>query len=105
MAKYAWKLLFSVPGCHRWFRDELSGRVAACDQSGRTPDLTDDGVLWLPKDCRITRERHRDDLEWYETVSIPLELENGRPAQLGGTNISEAIELVKRQLARFDDRI
>lgn len=45
--KYQWRLLRAIPGNHRWFIDELSGGIACADDSGKTPDETDDGVLWL----------------------------------------------------------
>jgi hypothetical protein len=44
---YKWTRVLSIPNGHRYFRDELSGRVSVCDDSGRKPDHTDDGVLWL----------------------------------------------------------
>jgi len=50
---YKWKLLRKIPGNHRWFLDENSGRVSCCDQSGARPHLTDDGTLWLNKELPI----------------------------------------------------
>jgi hypothetical protein len=43
-----WKLLFKAPGGHRYFEAE-DGRVAVADDSGATPDKTEDGVLYLDK--------------------------------------------------------
>lgn len=35
------------PSGHSFWRDQLTGLVSICDQSGDRPHLTDDGVLWL----------------------------------------------------------
>lgn len=32
---------------HSFWRDQLTGMVSLCDQSGDRPHLTDDGVLWV----------------------------------------------------------
>lgn len=42
-----WELKKQIHGCHKIFRDEVSGRYAICDYSGLTPDKTNDGVLWI----------------------------------------------------------
>lgn len=44
---YAWLLSLKVSRGHRYFTDAETKRVAVADDSGRTPDQTDDGVLWL----------------------------------------------------------
>lgn len=46
MTKTEWKLITRLPGEHRIFADE-SGRLAIADNSGETPDQTEDGVLYL----------------------------------------------------------
>ena len=51
---YTWVLLAKCFGAHRWFFEAKSHRVACADASGKTPDVTDDGVLWLNKDLPIT---------------------------------------------------
>jgi hypothetical protein len=40
-------LLQSYRAGHRWFIDNATGRIAIADQSGDTPDRTDDGILYL----------------------------------------------------------
>ena len=40
-----WTLLKSFRGGHKFFRDERTGKIAIADQSGATPDLTEDGIL------------------------------------------------------------
>lgn len=48
-----WQLLISFPDGHRFFRDvESDDQVAIGDQSGSTPDQTDDGTLWLDQNDR-----------------------------------------------------
>jgi hypothetical protein len=45
-----WELIFGRAGGHRYFYDKstpLPHRIALADASGRFPDLTDDGVLYL----------------------------------------------------------
>jgi hypothetical protein len=42
-----WEFQFKAKGGHSFFTDRESGRVAIADDSGPTPDTTDDGVLWL----------------------------------------------------------
>lgn len=41
------ELLFRPARGHRYWRDNKANRVAISDESGPTPDRTDDGVLWL----------------------------------------------------------
>lgn len=90
---YGWNLLFSVPGCHRWFRDGVSGRVAPCDQSGPTPDKTDDRVLWLDP---LVEDFGGSDFR------IKLKSSPGAHKLLGGTNRTELNELKKQGLIRVE---
>ena len=46
-----WEFLFRIEGNgHKFFRHVPSGRVAVADNSGNTPDRTEDGILWLDLD-------------------------------------------------------
>lgn len=45
---YKWRRVKGFKGGHRIFVDENTGRMAVADDSGRVPDQTEDGVLWLP---------------------------------------------------------
>lgn len=45
-----WERLVRIPNGHKLFRDNLSGKISVCDDSGRVPDLTDDGPLWVQTD-------------------------------------------------------
>jgi hypothetical protein len=41
------KFLFKVPGQHAYWQDTVAGMIAVSDESGTTPDTTDDGILWV----------------------------------------------------------
>jgi len=45
--KHQWTLLRKVARGHKFYRDEVSGKMAVADYSGRFPHETDDGTLWL----------------------------------------------------------
>lgn len=47
MSKYEWFHIYTLHGGLKIFRDGPTGRLALADQSGYTPDQTDDGVLWI----------------------------------------------------------
>lgn len=51
-----WQLLETLPGGHRLFRSPGSSSIYIADESGRTPDLTDDGPLWLDQTMPLTVE-------------------------------------------------
>jgi hypothetical protein len=42
-----WNLIDTLPGVHRVFTRPDSSSVYIADNSGQTPDQTEDGVLWL----------------------------------------------------------
>lgn len=42
-----WTLEDTLPGGHRLFKKDDDPGVYIADESGETPDLTDDGALWL----------------------------------------------------------
>lgn len=41
------KFLFKVRGQHAYWQDTVAGMIAISDDSGATPDTTDDGILWV----------------------------------------------------------
>lgn len=89
MSKYNWTKLFSIRGGHKYFRDEITKRIAVADNSGSTPDQTEDGVLWLdPSRCVsiATDVHHRT---W---ISVPLLRDNGERSATGAS-VKEAIEV------------
>lgn len=46
-SKYKWTKVHSTHDGHTFWRDENTGRISVKDQSGPTPESTDDGVLWV----------------------------------------------------------
>lgn len=94
-----WQFLFSVTGCHKWFRDS-NGKIAVADYSGHYPNQTDDGVLYLDTEKRIVISRDGAD----ENVKISLIDAKGNSLMLGGTNRHEA-DVVSRQFGlKIEDR-
>ncbi len=63
-----WQFVFKTKGGHKWFRDLHSGRVAVADDSGSTPDRTDEGVLWLDTSRSI---RSNDGNGWHVPLLTP----------------------------------
>jgi hypothetical protein len=86
--KYQWLPETLLPDEHRIF--PLKGKqwthIAIADKSGRTPDVTDDGVLWLDFDwnlmitspdevCSIPVKRSDDDAdERFSVITNPSTL-------------------------------
>lgn len=60
--KYKWGVITTLADEHRLFHEERAMdegvRIAIADNSGRTPEDTDDGILWL-------------DFEWNLIISSP----------------------------------
>lgn len=82
-----WIQELDVPGGHRYFRDEATFAIAIADRSGRYPDQTDDGVLWLDtrKDIVIDKMRH---------IFIPLRTPNGSEVTTPAS-VLEALEVAR----------
>ena len=54
--KYDWKLCFSDGGNgHSLWLDRITNRYAIKDRSGRRPQFTDDGVLWVGNGSAIVQ--------------------------------------------------
>lgn len=80
-----WTRLFKISGGHKYFSDaENPGHVAIADDSGATPDETDDGVLYIAKALDVTVDRQD---HW----SIPLVYPTGRPTTHTSVSADEAI--------------
>ena len=45
--KYKWDVVTMLPDGHRIFPEHDTSRIAIADNSGREPQDTDDGVMWL----------------------------------------------------------
>lgn len=97
MAKYKWTKLFSIRGGHKYFRDEITKMIALADDSGSTPDRTEDGVLWLDFQRCVTIATDTSHRTW---ISIPVlkECRYGGPVDQSATPAStkEAIEVCAR---------
>lgn len=49
-----WKLITRCGGRgHKFYRHVPTDKVAVADNSGSTPDRTDDGILWLDEDYPV----------------------------------------------------
>jgi hypothetical protein len=61
---------------HSFWREQLTGLISICDQSGNRPDMTDDGVLWLD-DAKpwVVGDRSRGDAGHY--MDVPVVREDG----------------------------
>lgn len=99
MPKYKWTKIFSIRGGHKYFRDEITKMIAVADDSGSTPDQTDDGVLWLDMSGRrcVTIATDVNHRTW---VTVPLIKESryGGPVDNSctGCSVKEAIEVCAR---------
>lgn len=99
MRNYCWTLCLDVPRCHRWFhgyKSDNSLGIAVCDESGDTPDETDDGVIWLNKKKPIIIEledyfeyEKQDMFSQCSVIMHGLTPEN-KDVLIGGTNGKEA---------------
>ena len=49
-----WTLILRIVGGHKYYREKGTGKIAVADDSGRYPEDTDDGVLWLDDDRYLT---------------------------------------------------
>jgi hypothetical protein len=72
--EYKWVKLLGFKAGMRYFRDALTEKVAAADNSGKYPDQTDDGVLWLDLDQAVTIELGSRE---YSRVTVPVKSERG----------------------------
>ena len=70
--EYVWSLELYYRKGHRYFRDHSTGRLAVCDSSGKTPEESDDGVLWVDDSKPIIIGSHG--------ASVPVKNEKGECA-------------------------
>lgn len=56
--RHQWEFLFRAPRGHQFFREEQTGLIAVADDSGNTPDSTDDGILYLDSTRPIKVDTH-----------------------------------------------
>lgn len=93
MANYNWTKLFRTKGGHKYFRDEITGRIAVADDSGSTPDRTEDGVLWLDQSRCVTIATDRDHNNW---ITVPVFREDGTTRSCTPASAQEAVEVCAR---------
>jgi hypothetical protein len=72
--EYKWVKLLGFKAGLRYFRDTLTDKVAVADNSGKYPDTTDDGVLWLNLDAAVGVELGSRE---YSRVTVPVKSERG----------------------------
>jgi hypothetical protein len=83
MDKYLWHTPTYLPDGHRLFyggdddRFESYERHAIADDSGRGPDTTDDGVLWLDIERKLILDRDQSYDPPREYMGIPLKTVDG----------------------------
>lgn len=56
--RHQWEFLFRAPCGHQFFREENTDLIAIADDSGSTPDQTDDGILYLDNSRPIQVGEH-----------------------------------------------
>lgn len=97
MSKYNWTKVFSVRGGHKYFRDEVTKMIALADDSGSTPDRTEDGVLWLDFQRCVCIKTGADHTTWI-TIPVLHEPRYGGPVRKSATPAStkEAVEVCAR---------
>lgn len=69
--EWEWELLVKMRGGRKFYHDKLSGKVSACDLSGKYPQHTDDGPLWIQTDRPILlRDQHDSFGQWASVAAI-----------------------------------
>jgi hypothetical protein len=97
-----WHKVLDLPGSHRYFRD-MTGmhRIAIADRSGRYPENTEDGILWLDTKSDIVIH---SDTPILGSVSIPLFKDSNGERTWTGDNFANArrvAELFKMRIVRM----
>lgn len=73
--EYKWVKLLGFKAGLRYFRDTLTDQVAVADNSGKYPDTTEDGVLWLNLDVAVAIELGSRE---YSRVTVPVKSVRGQ---------------------------
>lgn len=100
-----WQIAHQVPGGHRFFRElspsgQWTGRIGSADDSGRTPDLCDDGVVLLDT-TRPISVRWSSTRTGVDDVHIPTTLADGSE-RWQGASWHEAFDLAQRYNMRIE---
>lgn len=100
-----WKLIDKLPDGHRVFSTKVDGEImyAIADDSGFTPEDTDDGVLWLDhKRCLIV-DRDESYNPAREFIAIPLVDDKGKQTRTPSdmSSVLHLANLLKWQVEDF----
>lgn len=92
-----WQLIQRIKDGHRWYLNE-NGRRACADDSGRTPEDTDDGILYadLSRPVRVERS------EVGSWISVPLVSPSGHQSWTGEPTTAEAVRFLRESGFRFE---
>jgi len=84
-----------IPRNHSWFHETISDWIAVCDDSGPSPDQTEDGLLWLDKSRPIVYDEATRTYLGASGLTTPLLREDGEQT----TTISgyEEVEYLVRE--------
>jgi hypothetical protein len=80
------------PDGHKLYQDTETGDYAIADNSGRHPDETDDGILWLTMNQKLELDMGQQGRPW---VSVKLTDDDGRKS-MTGTNLDGALFLADK---------
>lgn len=82
---------------HNYFRDRKTGYIAIADDSGKYPDETDDGILYVDF-TRKLKVSHKPTYRRGWCYAIPLITPDGKKCQTTGDD-REAVWLKKQGIA------
>lgn len=102
-----WEFVHKVRSGHKFFKElgvsgQWTGRIGMADDSGRTPDLCEDGAMFLDMSRPITISWSKRDDGWTDSVSIPMTRgRDGREMHMGGS-WHEVLDLAHRYNMRIE---
>lgn len=89
--KYQWTLVKKIPHAHKWFRNELDGRIAVCDDSGNEPHKAEQGIFWLDLSRPIVLYQVSSAM----SLEIPVTNNWHIQSRIGGTDLAEVLWLME----------
>ena len=103
-----WKMEGKLPDGHRLFSTTDNGvkKYALADDSGHTPDLTDDGVLWLDATRCLGVDKDDSFDPPREYITIPVVDSNGKSsyAVTDASTMLHLANLLKWQVEDEDNK-
>lgn len=91
--RFEWQLLKGFTDGHSYW--EKNGKVSVCDRSGSTPDLTDDGPLWIKDDQPIVLNNRGGCMKF----TVPCVQERTNRACHFLANLAEVMWLVSQGMS------